>query len=187
MLFDLYTIKDKLTARYKEYLDGDLLEISNVGEKTSMEKYCRRCIESYSSITKGTFSIGAGFNFGNELKYLGLTGGSYLHFTKHAVLINEGDVIEACRKGKSVMACYGVCDDVAQVYKKYPILKNDKKNAYCVSFCKIERKEQPSDGGWRWHKWGEYIGKHKITTEYLHDEKKIDFVYVYHIHLIKEA
>lgn len=34
-------------------------------------------------------------------------------------------------------------------------------------------------GGWRWHKWGEYIGHHKIEHEYLNDEEGVDFVFVW--------
>ena len=36
-------------------------------------------------------------------------------------------------------------------------------------------------GGWRWHKWGEYIGHHKIKHEYLNDEKGIDFVFTWEL------
>lgn len=32
---------------------------------------------------------------------------------------------------------------------------------------------------WRWHKWGKYIGHHKIEHEYLNDEEGIDFVFVW--------
>ena len=34
-------------------------------------------------------------------------------------------------------------------------------------------------GGWRWHKWGEYIGYHQIEHEYLNDEEGVDFVFVW--------
>jgi hypothetical protein len=40
-------------------------------------------------------------------------------------------------------------------------------------------------GGWRWHKWGEYIGTGQPTTEYLDDEEKFnDGIYTYHIEQI---
>lgn len=35
--------------------------------------------------------------------------------------------------------------------------------------------------GWRWHKWGEYIGHHKIKHEYLNDEKGVDFVFTWEL------
>lgn len=34
-------------------------------------------------------------------------------------------------------------------------------------------------GGWRWHKWGEYIGKHTPQYEYLDHEYGIDYVLVW--------
>lgn len=34
-------------------------------------------------------------------------------------------------------------------------------------------------GGWRWHKWGEYIGKHNPQYEYLDHETGIDYVLVW--------
>lgn len=34
-------------------------------------------------------------------------------------------------------------------------------------------------GGWRWHKWGEYLGHHQIEHEYLNDEDGVDFVFVW--------
>lgn len=36
-------------------------------------------------------------------------------------------------------------------------------------------------GGWRWHKWGEYIGKHTIQYEYLDHEEGIDFIFVWEL------
>ena len=42
--------------------------------------------------------------------------------------------------------------------------------------------DEPSSGGWRFRKWGEYIGKHEVTCEYIYDEPDIDFVYCFHIY-----
>ena len=36
-------------------------------------------------------------------------------------------------------------------------------------------------GGWRWHKWGEYIGQFKPQCEYLDHEDGIDFVFVWNL------
>ena len=42
-------------------------------------------------------------------------------------------------------------------------------------------------GGWRWHKWGKYIGHHKIKHEYLNDEEGVDFVFTWElIHVMKD-
>jgi len=46
----------------------------------------------------------------------------------------------------------------------------------------IRKDLEPTDGGWRWHKWGEYIGTQNPQMEYIHDEPEIEKVYVYHIY-----
>lgn len=45
----------------------------------------------------------------------------------------------------------------------------------------IVNKHTDSAGTWRWHKWGKYIGHHKIEHEYLNDEEGIDFVFVWEL------
>ena len=46
---------------------------------------------------------------------------------------------------------------------------------------KVIKSQQPMHWGWRWHKWGDYIGTHSPTTEFIYDEKDIDHVYCYFI------
>ena len=41
-------------------------------------------------------------------------------------------------------------------------------------------------GGWRWHKWGEYIGVHEPRHEYLSCEKRIDYVLSYDLEIVKK-
>lgn len=41
-------------------------------------------------------------------------------------------------------------------------------------------------GGWRWHKWGEYIGVHEPRHEYLSCEKGIDYVLSYSLEIVKK-
>ena len=43
----------------------------------------------------------------------------------------------------------------------------------------INNHDKSSWGGWRWHKWGEYIGKHNPQYEYLDHEYGIDYVLVW--------
>lgn len=37
-------------------------------------------------------------------------------------------------------------------------------------------------GGWRWEKWGPYIGTQRSVADYLHDEPDIDYVYTFHVY-----
>lgn len=77
--------------------------------------------------------------------------------------------------------CYGVCDDYKQVLEKITVL-HDPERKFVVLVTPVLRGNQPRDGGWRWHKWGEYIGTKTPTCEYLHDEPEIEKVYCYHIY-----
>jgi len=77
---------------------------------------------------------------------------------------------------------YGVCDNFFQILAKAPQIFEDPLRQFVITVTPIFRVEQSSEGGWRWHKWGEYIGTQEPKYEYLYDEKDIDKVYVYHIY-----
>jgi hypothetical protein len=81
---------------------------------------------------------------------------------------------------------YGVADTYEQIlnnpeYKEQFI---DAPKKYVLLFGLIYKSDQPEHGGWRWHKWGHYIGEKTITTEYLYDEKDINSVVIFHFYEI---
>lgn len=78
---------------------------------------------------------------------------------------------------------YGVCDSLDDILRLYPILEADPERAFVVTMKRVRRNlaNKGQGGGWRWHKWGAYIGKQKPTTEYLDDEPDIEQVFCYHI------
>jgi hypothetical protein len=84
-------------------------------------------------------------------------------------------------EGAKYRGCYGVCDTVEQVLALYPELENSERK-FVVTLTEIRRAYQDPSGGWRWHKWGDYIGTHDIQHEYLYDEEGIEAVLVYHIY-----
>ncbi len=88
-----------------------------------------------------------------------------------------------------IQQCYGVCDNIEQIFKKCPEIQ-DKNRRFCISINPILRENQSQEGGWRWHKWGPYIGKHDIQCEYLADEDLSDidqkYVVVFHIFEFKD-
>jgi hypothetical protein len=84
-------------------------------------------------------------------------------------------------EGSQHRGSYGVCDRVAQVLALYPELENSDRK-FIVTFTDVRKNQQPSSGGWRWHKWGRYIGIHKPQHEYIYDEEGIDAVCVFHIY-----
>jgi len=81
---------------------------------------------------------------------------------------------------------YGVCDNASQAIKRF--LKAEKELGIDLGKCilclhPIVKKNQPHDGGWRWHKWGPYIGVKNPQYEYIWDEDdSIKFVWCYHLY-----
>jgi hypothetical protein len=78
---------------------------------------------------------------------------------------------------------YGVCDGVGNLIDKITTLQSPDRE-FVVTLTKVERDQsnKGQGGGWRWHKWGEYIGAQEPTTEYLDDEPLIESVYCYHVY-----
>ncbi len=75
----------------------------------------------------------------------------------------------------------GVCDCPTQFAKKYPTYKG------LVWMTVVKREDQPQSGGWRWRKWGTYIGEYPNEIEYLYDcdgkydRPLIDEQWIYHL------
>lgn len=80
---------------------------------------------------------------------------------------------------------YGICDSPKQFAEDCgSLIDADPRPLVVVMTC-IAKADEPEREGWRWHKWGPYIGRGEPTTEYLYDEPEFDEVYVYHIYLVK--
>lgn len=77
---------------------------------------------------------------------------------------------------------YGVCDHALNIltHPDYISILNSPDRRFTVFLTEVRREDQPEDGGWRWHKWGPYIGNYKPQHEYLYYEK-IDKVFVFKI------
>jgi hypothetical protein len=75
---------------------------------------------------------------------------------------------------------YGVCDTPDQVLEKYPALATCEMK-FCICFVCIRKADQPRHDGWRWEKWGPYIGSQNPQRDYLADEPHIDKIYTFHI------
>jgi len=76
---------------------------------------------------------------------------------------------------------FGVCDSVEQLLAACPELEASDRE-FVVTVTAIRKADEPSDGGWRWHKWGDYIGTQEPQCEYIHDEPKIEEVLCFHIY-----
>jgi hypothetical protein len=82
---------------------------------------------------------------------------------------------------------YGVCDSIEQFQQKYGKALDDCMFRVAVFFTHVA-KDLANAGrgrGWRWHKWGPYVGDGVPTREYLDDEPLFDDgVYTYHVYLV---
>lgn len=67
---------------------------------------------------------------------------------------------------------YGVADNLEQIKEYYAKQILDPVQKYFISVTPVKQdKSNAGKGvGWRWHKWGEYIGKFSPQCEYLNDE-----------------
>ena len=80
---------------------------------------------------------------------------------------------------------YGVADNLQQVLAHFDAEIQDREHRYVLEMSEVVRADQPEHGGWRWHKWGTYIGAYDITTEYLYDDPTIDRVWCFSIHEVE--
>ena len=90
--------------------------------------------------------------------------------------------------GNYERADYGVADDVEQVLEYFKPEVDDPDKTYVIGLTKIQRdlENKGKGGGWRWHKWGSYIGTQEPTMEYLDDEPEIESIVVFHLYQIIE-
>ena len=88
---------------------------------------------------------------------------------------------------------YGVCDNASQALDVYDRIiaesvsdeaKEQMNGEFIIRLTPIFSKYNE---GWRWHKWGAYVGVQNPEYEYICDEPNIDMVYAFHIYrIVKE-
>lgn len=82
---------------------------------------------------------------------------------------------------------YGVCDNYYQILGRWYEMLVESPRRFLISVSAIEKSNQPSQGGWRWHKWGEYIGYKDPQHEHLYDEgPEITKVFCFQIFEMKD-
>jgi len=85
---------------------------------------------------------------------------------------------------------YGVADGIDQLKEYFKEEIEDTERKYFITATPVfqNKENKGKGGGWRWHKWGEYIGKLNSQCEYLDDEdfgKDFEYVICYHLYEIK--
>lgn len=110
------------------------------------------------------------------------------HFNFDHEIAEEGWKVFHSDLPESV-ACYGVCDSIEQFLTDFGGALQSDPRSYCVGFTHVAKHPERAGegGGWRWHKWGPYVGHGEPTTEYLDDEEGFaDGVWTFHV-LVKKA
>jgi len=83
---------------------------------------------------------------------------------------------------------YGVADNIEQIKEYYKEEIDDKNKKYTICVTPVWQDQCSEKDGWRWHKWGEYIGKLNPQYEYLYDEnfgEDFECVLVFTLYKIK--
>lgn len=83
-------------------------------------------------------------------------------------------------------AQYGVADNIEQIKEYFKEEIEDPNRKYFIAVTPVfqDKENKGKFDGWRWHKWGEYIGKLDRKCEYLDDEDfGDDFKHVVCFHL----
>lgn len=136
-------------------------------------------VEAYREIEPGIYETDLNFEYiinsysDVEIK------GMYGYLDKKGKPIERDDI--NLKNYDQHMDCYGVADNVKQIKKHYKEAI-ESENDIVITVTEIRKSDQPEEGGWRWHKWGKYIGKQKPQHEYLADEENIESVYIYHVY-----
>ena len=85
---------------------------------------------------------------------------------------------------------YGLCDNYRQILERDEDVKrwiDNPDRKFFLFLCCMWRENQPEHGGFRYHKWGGYIGDQELCSEYLYDDKDVDRVFTYRlVEIIKE-
>lgn len=81
---------------------------------------------------------------------------------------------------------YMVCDNVEQALEYWKGAVENPDHKYVISLMPVRKKDEPESDGWRWHKWGQYIGTQNAQCEYLFDEPEVEVVYCAHIYNVEE-
>ena len=125
-------------------------------------------------------------------------------------LIDHASAYKTYKHWPASSLAYGVSDNATQVFKHlnqaletyltkdntypffirgkrlYKFLTNHPDAVYLIRFHPVFNHHDGKTGGWRWHKWGPYLGKHTPKCEYLDEEKNIDYVLLWHLYPLKK-
>lgn len=94
------------------------------------------------------------------------------HFSGDMLLWGKNDLERSYDFDVGDVPISCVCDSVEQFLRKYESQLEADPRPFVVFMTHIPKDEsnRGQGGGWRWHKWGEYVGEGNPSCEYLDDE-----------------
>lgn len=125
-------------------------------------------------------------------------------------LIDHATAYETYKHWPASSLAYGVSDNATQVFEHlqqtletyltkdsshpffirgkrlYKFLTTNHNAVYMLGCHPVFNHHDNTSSGWRWHKWGPYLGKHTPQCEYLNEEKNIDYVLIWHLYPLKK-
>lgn len=139
-------------------------------------------VDAKEEVQKGVW-ITLGGNFHNDISdCINLKNNHSLWFvSSDGVPISE---LKGTRPDQ--LAEYMVCDNVEQALEYWKGAVENPDHKYVIALMPIKKSDEPETDGWRWHKWGKYIGTQKPQCEYMFDEPEIEMVYCAHIYNVEE-
>mgnify|MGYP000638481365 CR=1 FL=1 len=147
---------------------------SLIAKQNNLE-YIPQCDERLMQYGDGIYQCNFDFNFSHE---------EFLEFNvDENIPFDQSYKVFAPTYHK---AQYGVADNVEQIKEYFKEEIEDTTRKYVIACTPVfqDKENKGKGGGWRWHKWGEYIGKLNPCYEYLDDEDfGEDFKYVICFHL----
>ena len=156
-----------LTPNWKE------IERRSAISKEHNFEYIPQCDESWMQFGIGIYQCNIEFNFSHE---------EFLEFDNvGSIPFDQSFEVFA---PSYLKAQYGVGDSIEQIKEYFKEEIEDPNRKYFIAVTPVFQDKENKGGGWRWHKWGEYIGKLEPKCEYLDDEDfGDDFEYVICFHL----
>lgn len=126
-------------------------------------------------------------NFHIDLKDLDIEVDSYPYITTYGNYLSRKQYLELVNLDSrpDIINAYGVCDNIEQLESYARACIDNTEYTYVLSMMPVLKCVQPENDGWRWGKWGEYIGVQTPEADYIFDEPEIEKVYCFHIYAVK--
>ena len=170
-------------------LTFDITEVERRKQICKEHNINERCLCTHpdNHIETGVYRCGCDFNFGKD-EFVELKNLTY--DDEYFAMVKEWFTGKTGLKYPiDMLEQYGVADNIQQIKEYYK--EWIEKSNWVIAITPVfqNKKHAGKGGGWRWHKWGDYIGKLNPQCEYLDDEDFGDdfqgYVLCYHIYPVK--